>query len=809
MTRITILIISITLILSIVSLCGVNSPPDKKYILKGTITDSKTNRPLGFANVVLKNQQDSSLAGGTYSGKNGEFILANIGEGNYNIKISYIGYTPKELPSMKVEGSVSEINIGEIKLDQTEVAVEGVTVRGDRAEEEYHLDKKVINVSQSMHATGGTALDVLQNQPSIRVDADGTVTLRGSSNFTVLVNGRPSVFQGADALRQIPANTIENIELITNPSAKYEAEGSAGIININTKAPTTSTYSAILNLGAGSRNKYNGDGTINYTLGSATLTGGFDYRRTTFYQIQNIDRNSQVPIGEMINNSDMDRVDKRTQYTIRFGIDYTFDETNFLSVSGNGGKIDVLRNMNINIHNSSPLSNDYIRTENKMDLNANFFNTVLFYRHRLAPTGNEITAEASYTNVGMPYDQRTDEIPSDATFTSKLPNPRSQKMLNDVNRNEGRIKLNYTKALNPQSTFECGLQSNFSYRRLGIDNLIYDNSGQAWLIDPILTNDYDFRNNVYAGFVTYSNVLYDFNFQLGLRAEYMDRLLQQKTLGNDYRYDKLDMFPTLSVSRKIDDHQLQFSYSRRINRPNEVFLNPFPYYTDTYLTSSGNPQLLPEYTNSFELNYQKTFSGIFFSAQTYLRASTGSLLQQQSIDTTGRMIATFGNFAKTTTAGAELSASYSPFAWLRLDPNVNLYDYSMNGTLLSEAIKSHSFAWTSRLTSTFTITPDTRLQVTGIYQGKQLFPQGEVEPVFDLNISAKQSFFQKTLSLTLQGQNLLHTSNYDISAKGPNFKNSFVVKSEVPIINLLVTYNFNNFKRPDRPTERVDVNVGM
>ncbi len=800
---------SITLILSTVSLCGVNSPPDKKYILKGTITDSKTNRRLEFANVVLKNQRDSSLVGGTYSGKNGEFILANLGEGSYNMKVSYIGYTSKELPSMKVEGSANEINIGEVKLDQTEVAVEGVTVQGERASEEFHLDKKVINVSQSMHATGGTALDVLQNQPSIRVGADGTVTLRGSSNFTVLVNGRPSVFQGADALRQIPANTIENIELITNPSAKYEAAGSAGIININTKAPTASSYNAILNLGAGSRNKYNGDGTINYTLGSATLTGGFDYRRTTFYQIQNIDRNSQVPIGEMINNSDMDRVDKRTQYTIRLGIDYTFDETNFLSVSGNGGKIDVLRNMNINIHNSSPLSDEYFRTENKMDLNAKFFNTVLFYRHRLAPTGNEITAEASYTNVGMPYDQRTDEIPSDATFTSKLPNPRSQKMLNDVNRNEGRIKLNYTKAFNPQSTFECGLQSNFSYRRLGIDNLIYDNSGQAWLIDPTLTNDYDFRNNVYAGFVTYLNVLYDFNFQLGLRAEYMDRLLLQRTLGSDYKYDKLDLFPTFSLTRKIDDHQLQFSYSRRVNRPNEVFLNPFPYYSDTYLTSAGNPRLLPEYTHSFELNYQKMFSSVFFSAQTYLRAEKNSIQQQISADTNGRMIAQFGNFAKSITTGAELSSSFSPFAWLRLDPNVNLYNYSMDGTMFNETIESQWFTWTSRLTSTFTVSPNSRLQLTGIYQGKQLFPQGEVKSLLILNISAKQDFFEKKLSLTLQGQNLLRTSDNDISARGPNFRNSFLVKSEVPVINLILTYNFNNFKKSERPTERVDVNVGM
>ncbi len=786
-----------------------NDPPNKKFLIRGSVVDSRTNNPVEFANVVLKKSLDSSIVTGTYSGKTGEFILVNVDEGEYTLKVSYIGYTTAELPGVKIEGTANEINVGPLKIEQSAIPVEGVTVKGERASEEYHLDKKVINVSQSMHAAGGTALDVLQNQPSIRVDADGTVTLRGSSNFTVLVNGRPGVFQGADALKQIPANIIENIELITNPSAKYEAEGSAGIININTKVQTASSVNGIFNLGAGSKNKYNGDGTVNYTAGPAILTGGLDYRRTTFYQIQNVDRNSQVPIGEMTNRSDLDRIDTRTQYTIRFGIDYTFDENNFLSLSGNGGEVSLGRNMSINIHNLSPLSDDYVRTENTLDMKAKFFNSVLFYRYRIAPTGNEITAEASYTNVGMPYNQDTDEYLSDPTFTSRLPDPLSHKMINDVKRNEGRVKLNYTRAINPQSTFECGVQTNFSYKKLSIDNLIYDNAGEDWLIDSSLTNKYDFRNNVYAGFVIYSNVLYDFNFQLGLRAEHMDRLLEQKTMGSDYAYDKLDFFPTFSMSRKIDEHQLQFSYSRRVDRPNEIFLNPFPYYTDSYLTSAGNPKLLPEYTNSFELNYQKMFSGVFFSAQTYLRLSTNSLLQLQSADTNGKLIAQFGNFAKTATAGAEISSSFSPLPWLRLDPNINLYNYSMNGSVLDETIKSDWFTWTSRLTSTITVTPNTRLQVTGIYQGKQIFPQGDVKPVFILNVSAKQDFLGKKFSLTLQGQNLLQTSNFDVATQGHNFRNSFIVKSEVPVINLLLSYNFNNFKKSDRPTDRVEVNDGM
>jgi hypothetical protein len=223
-----------------------------KGVLKGTIVDSETAAPLPFSNITIHNPNDSSYITGTASGTNGEFLLADLTRGRYLVKISFMGYKSKFIPDVEI---ANQKDIGLIKLEKAPIELSETNVTGARASEELHLDKKIINVSQIINAAGGTALDVLQDQPSVRVDPDGSVYLRGSSNFTVLINGKPGVLQGSDALRQISANMIENIELITNPSAKYDAEGSAGIININLKKQSEYSISGIANVSSGTRDK--------------------------------------------------------------------------------------------------------------------------------------------------------------------------------------------------------------------------------------------------------------------------------------------------------------------------------------------------------------------------------------------------------------------------------------------------------------------------------------------------------------------------------------------------------------------------
>ncbi len=780
-----------------------------KGMIRGVLVDSLENSPLPSANITLHYQNDSSFAGGISSGLKGEFILKDITEGSYYLKISYIGYENKYVSNIKINESNNDYNMGVVRLSKSTLQLKETQVLGERASEELHLDKKVINVGQNLNASGGTALDVLQDQPSVRVDPDGTVYLRGSSDFKVLINGKPSVLQGADALKQISANIIDNIELITNPSAKYDAEGSAGIINIILKKQKEYSLSGIANLNSGTKDKYNGDFSINYNVNGLNFTGGIDYRDNAFFNDQGVDRTSFSIAGDNYNSTQLFIRDKRKQYTARAGLDYMIDKENSLSVALSRGEMDIRTSINSNVDNRNSAGGIYLMNESSNDLPVKYFNSNFNYSHKFNPEINELVFEATYSNVSLPSVRNSNEYSTDPTFTNKNANPSRVIFSNGADRNEGRLKLNFSQKIDDKSKLEIGSQSNFSYRNFNIENKLFDWTANSYIIDYSLTNKFDFKNNVYAGFVSYNNSIIDVDYMLGLRAEYTDRLLEQKTMNGNYKYDKMDYFPSVNISKKIGDNQLQFSYSRRINRPNENLLNPFPFYSDSYLTSQGNPQLLPEYINSFELNYQRLFGEIFFSVQTYYRSSNNSIIQTFKVDDNGKMNTSFENFGTRNTYGSEISSSFKAGEIFKFDPGVNLYGSDLSGNVIGMNVKKSNFNWTTRLNTTIMFAKDFRMQISGNYFGKIDEPQMQIKPFFMLTASIKKEFFDNKFSVTLQGSNLLKTSNLDISSDGTNFKSSIFVHQEVPVISLMFSYNFNNFKKATQTNDNIDVQTGL
>jgi len=781
----------------------------KSPSIKGVVVDAETKAPLMYANIVLRHEGNGEVAASAYSGETGEFILHAVPAGRYVLTVSYVGYATRKSEGLVVEAAKRVLDLGSIGLSERAVEVDEVTVEAERPAEEFHLDRKVINVGKSLQAKGGSALDVLREQPSVRVDANDNVTLRGSENFTVLVNGRPYPFQGSDALRQIPANLIERIELMTNPSAKYEAEGSAGIVNVVLRREKSRSTKAIVNVGAGTRDKYNTDATVNMNLGSTKLSGGVDYRKITRFQVQDVDRRTFTPDGDIDNTTEMHRRDIRDQFNVRLGLEHQFETGHTISVNGSGGQVRIPRTFAFDVRNETLSGASFQQINNDFDLTATFLNGSMFWEYRIVPEKRQLTAEATYTRVVLPYTQTTREYESDPAFQSKSAQPWSTLLDSDAHRHEARVKLNFKDKPTPAATLETGIQSDYSIRSYDVTQAVYDWGTEAWLGDVELSNAFDLTNQVHAGFVTWADKLWDVQYQLGIRAEYMDRVLEQKTLGEDFVYDRLDWFPSVSLARSFGTHQLQFSYSRRINRPNENLLNPFPFYNDSYLSTAGNPRLLPEYTHSLELNYQKMYSGVYVAVQTYARMSTNTVWQAQSADESGKLNITFGNFAETANMGAELSASFRPARWLRLDPNVNLFRNAVKGTAFGRDIDEDAFTWTARLNTICTLSPVTRLQITGMYLSRQIGPQSTTEPLFYLSVSARREFFNRALAVTLQARNLLETTYYDVSTTGRNFANSFLIKPEVPVVNLTLTYNFNNYQPTRRREQDVDVNVGM
>lgn len=792
------------------------SPENYKGVIKAIVLDAKTNAPLEYANVTVHKSQDSSYVNGSATGKGGELLIPNIPEGQYYVKVSFIGYDKTIVPNVNVTKENYNISLGTIKINPTEVNLSAVNVVAEKPAEEYHLDKRVINVSKDNTAAGGTALDVLQNHPSVQVDQEGNVMLRGSSNFTVLVNGRPGVLQGSDALRQIPANIVENIELITNPSAKYDAEGAAGIINIVTKAIAQDNMSGMVNGGVGSRNKYNGDATINYKTNGLGLSGTVDYRNMNNTNSQTFDRYTTTSSVNSYQNANIRQNFERENYSIKLGADYTFSPTTGIALNATYGKFGFGGNFLLDaydLQNITANKSNYTSNVESIDVDARYLQSTFFFNHQFSPKIDEITFEAVYTNVSQPQTRTGREYTTDSKFENRSAQPNTKEFYNNTDRNDGRFKLNYSYKFNDKSKLESGLQANVALRNFDYTNKLYNWNTNNWDLDPFFTNQFDFRNNVYSAFFTYSNnfELLELDYQFGLRAEQTDRLLTQNTLGTSFEYNQIHLFPTFNALKKITDaQQLQFSYSRRINRPFEFALNPFPNYSDSYAFVIGNPDLLPELTNSFELNYQNTLSnGLFFSAQTYYRNTNNSISQTIVVGSDGRLIISWGNVAKTYNLGTELSAGIPIAQWFRIDPSVNLYQTGIEGSVLDSKTDRSEFLWSSRLRTTLYFSAATRFQFNLFYNAKQVTLQGDIDPIVNVSASLRQELFDKKLILTATAQNIFNSGKFKMVTKSNAGTDVFLTaRPEAPVFNLTLSYNFNNFRNTSKVNDRVDINAG-
>src|SRR5574338_32342 len=797
----------IVIVLSVLTNAQHTTPPAGK-IIKGVVVDSVSSSLLPYANITLHNNSDSTFITGASSGVDGEFVLNNLVDGDYYLKISFVGYNTKYISDIQLTKNKQQLDLGNIKLSKTAYELSETQVVGEKVSEELHLDKKVINVAQNLNVQGGTALDVLQKQPSVRVDPDGTVYLRVSSHLNVLVNGKPYPLQGSDALKQISANSIENIELITNPSSRYDAEGSAGIININLKVQKEYSLSGILNLNSGTGDKYNADFSVNYNVNGLNLTSGFDYRDNIFMYDQNISRNSIFDNQSVFNSTLVNIRNKRKQYSFRGGADYTIDTQNSLGLNFSIGAVDMYNSLYSKVSNLQSDNQNFSSIKNKLDVTVKFLNSSFTYQYKINPDVNDLNLELTQSYVDVPNEQMTFEYKADQNYNPLDELLNSTIFVSNSKRNEGRAKLNFKQKFSESANFETGVQTNLNYRKFDLVNKIFDRDLREYMLDERLTNSFNLRSNVYSGFASFNSEVAGFNYMIGLRGEYMDRSLDQKTLEESYKYQKMDYFPSVNISRKIDDHQIQLSYSRRINRPNENLLNPFPFYSDPNITIAGNPKLKPEYIDALELNYQKMYGSVFVSAQTYYRKSKDSFTQTFSVDTTGKLNIIFNNYGNSDVYGAELSLSFSLFEIIKLDPSVNIFQTQLDGLVDGLSVKKDFFNWSARLNTTVNFSADTRLQLSGNYM-KFIDAQSESDPFMMISASLKQDFFEKTMSLTLQARNLFRASDMKINTNGSNFDASALIKPESPVFTLMFSYNFNNFKRSSRQTDNIDIPTGL
>lgn len=769
--------------------------PSSSRIFKitGKVVDASNNEPLEYATVKLLNRPDSTLETGSVTNSNGEFLIETRKKGDFWVQINYIGYT-KTIKELNISGAVKNIDMGIIQIMPAAENIAEVTVKANKHSIDYKIDKKVLHVSQQYTSISGTAVDVLQNAPAVQVDIEGNVSLRGNSNFTVLIDGRPTVLSATEALEQIPASTIQDIEIITNPSAKYDPEGTAGIINIITKKRSLEGVNGIAHLNAGLDEKYGADLLLNYRTQYFNFFVAGDYNNRRYPgSMEEETRFLSNPDTTFYLSSDGDRERGRERYSGRAGIEWFPNESNTFSLSGRyGGRQSTwLSETDFEEWNSAePQRIRYFSVEDG-ERGGNFYSLNFDYIHQF--TGPKHKFDMNVMFYGRDGDDETVNTLRDAN--NNITN--SQKSGEFGPASGLRYRANYMQPFTDAFKIEAGLQGRYRDSKETNEVFDYDTVNSEYVFQSQFSNDVTYQRNIHAMYGLFKGEVADFGYQLGFRAEYTYRDVKLNNTGENFNIDRWDYFPTAHFSYKLNKtNQLMASYSRRIDRPRGWYLEPFITWEDAYNVRRGNPDLKPEYINAFEIGYQKDFNGNALTTEVYYRTTQNNIERVRSVweGSSDIMLQTFDNVGTDFALGTEIMLNLKLARWWDADITGNFYDYRVKGEFNGVDYDEHSFTYNVRWNNTFTLWENTRIQINPAYHGPEIEPQEEEEGYFEVDGAIRQSFLEKKLQLTLQVRDIFSTSKWESTTETNDLYNYRLYKYKTPIVMLNITWRINNYK---------------
>ena len=784
--------------------CNMLKASDYKWEITGQLIETETGEILPYATVTLNSIQDSLLIAGSISNDQGVFKLEKITKGNYYLKISFIGYKDLFINQIILSEQVSLIKLGQIELHPDYEMLGEVEVTGKISPVSKSLDKQVINVEKNISVSGGTAVDALLLSPSIQVDGEGKVKLRGSSEFIVLINGKPTTLSADEVLRQTPANLISKIEVITNPSVKYNAEGGAGVINIILKKGAISGFNGMVNAMIGTKDKYSGDLSLNLNRDKLSFSAGFEWRDYTKTAIHNYYR--ELYKSDTVQHAFMgqDRIIRESNLGFRFGVDYNLNDKNNLSYSFHTGYTSVEADIMAKTSGYTSPEDTKKNMVNTFYLlqKPTFFTNNFSYTRTLNDKGSNLTANVYYSYID--YQLYTSQVMSKADDNYNIidDEPYLKDITNDNYSHDNRVDIDYTLPISEKTSFETGGSAHGYNRFLDVTYAQFNYEVNDWVNHPEYTNKYDFKEDVYAGYVNINTSFWSISATAGMRMEYMDRLLSQHTSEQEFDYTKLNFFPAFSFSKSFKEiHSLSFSMSNRINRPDEYMMNPFPEFEDDYFYSEGNPFLIPEIVRNLELGYQFTGDKNVLSSNLYYRQTTDKIEQKLIIGDDDKINLTFHNDAMDRAIGLEMMGNIDIAEWWSLNANVNLFHYNIKGTVEETEISKSDFNWNTQLVSSFTIKESTSIQLIGYYSSKSHNLQYYVSDFYFVDLAVKHQFFDGKLSVNLQLKDIFQSFNYDLITKAQNADLTGNFINESPIFMINVSYQISNYKKKTRDVE--------
>lgn len=796
------IILFLTLITSVTGVSA-NNPSGE---IKGTIKDYETEQSIEYATIALYNQTDSRLVTGTISNSDGVFVITNIPFGNYFIKFTCLGYKEKTIGNISIGENQETVNIGKIQLKANIENLDEVVISAEKRAIEYHIDKDVINVAESSNNAGGMAADVLGNHPTIQTGLNGSIRLRGSTNFIVLIDGKPTSDESTDILNQIPASSIDKIEIITNPSAKYDANHASGIVNLITRKNTLNGFSGIFSGSVSNAERYNADISLKYRKEKMNIS----IQSNLYYNPRFQDRTSvdKRIVDEQVGflNFHSDNILLWEGKNINVAIDYNVSAKNTVSFFVNRSSSTFGWSPKRNISEGIDKDINYYLLDDFMRNYREAWHYNVSNIHRFSDKGHELSFDANVIMVDMSrvnnqylYHSNIDWEIVDLAEEYHL------KRHQNITRQQ--YRADYSLPYSEHNKLELGILMKLDNRTIENDitsQIFSDN-------DEVLNKDkYKSYNNLYATYATLNYHILKSNLQFGLRAEFANR---NTTLVNgDFNntYSQLDFFPSLNLNHQfLNNHKIRFSYRRSIWRPTDLQLNPTIYYRDISGEFSGNAKLNPSYTNSIELNYYLPFNKNSISVMGFYKRMKNNIttvryLTQDSI---------YRNNPENLQGeqrdiGVEFSGNLKLFKWLNLNPSGNFYNGYINGNVTNQEINHRANVWSARIIVDIKPFTNTRLQLNTYYNSSTLGAQFYMEEIYGLSLSIKQNLFKNKLSISISGNDILQTEKRQFIIEGDNFKQRITdIFPKHPIYTLNLTFKLNNFNKKQR--ENIEQGIGF
>ncbi len=771
------------------------APAAESGSVSGSVQNQTSGQPLEYAALALKKVPGGEVVRKAATDGHGVFAFEGFPFGDYTVSYALLGGEAKETVPFSLTAQRRQVDLGRLTLVVEEtVKMEKFEVTSKKETFYNSIDRKVYNVGTDIQGVSGSASDLLQNIPSVQVDIDGNVSLRGDSNVLILINGKPSTLMSttnrADVLAQMPADSIEKIEVVTNPSARYKPDGTAGIINIAVKRKHDPGFSGVWRVSAGNDSRANFALNANYNSGKYNVFGAVDVRQDDRPRFGWETRRHLDTASDTFITTTQDSVEHSRPLTrlVQFGTDYAVDEDSKVgaTVSYNYRtffRTGSISNLTQAADGTTTSDYDRLRTDPEWQKTMEFGTT---YQHSFADQGREISVELKrdrhweqednqYTNV-----YRTPSIPTSLDYTLIKPTETGTVLTSD-----------YTQPFANDAKLDAGYAGEWNKNDMDFRGGYFDPASGLWVVDTTRTNRFIYRDSIHAFYATYGRPIGRFGILGGIRLEQANIDTNQVTAQLTDKNEYFRLYPSLHLSYNLTDtSQLQLNYSHRVHRPESDDLNPFPEYQDPYNLRAGNPQLRPEETHSIETGYQYKKDDTTYLAAAYFRDTYHAFTTVTRYIDSVTLLTTRENLASNRSGGLEFAATTAINPHVSLNFSSNVFYSEIDATNLGFTGNRSAIAWDAKLNADWHISKANFIQLNTNYSARRLTAQGYRLPTYVANLGLRHEFKDKNTAFVLTVSDLFNSLKEQTVIDTPVLHDESTRRRSSRIIYAGFVYNF-------------------